>query len=130
MKILLLSDCNSPHTVKWAVSLAEKNIDVLIFSFPDDNTGIYSKYQNIKIISAKIPGKKQFKEEASISKITYLFSLFRLKKIIKQFKPDILHAHYATSYGLLGAITGFHPFIISVWGTDVISFPNVSFLHK
>jgi glycosyltransferase involved in cell wall biosynthesis len=34
--------------------------------------------------------------------------------------PDILHAHYATANGLLGALTGFHPFVISVWGSDVM----------
>lgn len=45
-------------------------------------------------------------------------------------KPDILHAHYASSYGLIGALSGFSPFILSVWGSDIFSFPKRSFLHK
>lgn len=53
-----------------------------------------------------------------------------MKKVITEFKPDILHAHYASSYGLLGALSGFHPYIISVCGSDVFDFPNTSFLHK
>ena len=43
---------------------------------------------------------------------------------------DILHAHYASSYGLLGALANFHPFILSIWGADIFSFPKKSFLHR
>ena len=50
--------------------------------------------------------------------------------ILKTFKPQLLHANYATSYGLLGAMTGFHPFVLSVWGSDVFTFPKKSFAHK
>src|SRR5690606_14690363 len=42
----------------------------------------------------------------------------------------ILHAHYATSYGLIGALSGFKPFVLSVWGADVYDFPRRSKLHK
>jgi glycosyltransferase involved in cell wall biosynthesis len=42
----------------------------------------------------------------------------------------VVHSHYASSYGLLGALSGFHPFIVSVWGIDVYIFPNVSLIHK
>ncbi len=63
-------------------------------------------------------------------KLKYLEVLSTLRKKIKEFQPDILHAHYASSYGFLGALTGFHPFIISAWGSDVYDFPNISFLHR
>lgn len=42
----------------------------------------------------------------------------------------MLHAHYATSYGLLGALTNYHPFIISVWGWDVYHFPRTTPIHR
>ncbi|HEV7231237.1 MAG TPA: glycosyltransferase, partial [Bacteroidia bacterium] len=32
--------------------------------------------------------------------------------------------------GLLGAISGFHPFAISSWGSDVMDFPNRSAMHR
>ncbi len=53
-----------------------------------------------------------------------------LKKAIQQFKPDVVHAHYATSYGLIGALSGFHPFVISAWGTDVMKFPQKNIINK
>ena len=58
----------------------------------------------------------------------YLFVLRRLKQKIKGFEPDIVHAHYASSYGLFGALSGFHPYIVSVWGSDVYDFPNSNWL--
>lgn len=53
-----------------------------------------------------------------------------MKKIVKAVKPQILHAHYATSYGLLGAFTEFHPFIITTWGQDILDFPRSSIFHR
>ena len=41
-----------------------------------------------------------------------------------------MHAHYATSYGLIGALANFHPFVISAWGTDVMKFPQKNFINK
>ncbi len=64
------------------------------------------------------------------TKLQYLLKLPMLYKKIEEFKPDILHAHYATSYGLLGFLSGFRPFILSVWGSDVFEFPQKSFVHK
>jgi len=63
-------------------------------------------------------------------KLGYLTTVNKIKKTLEEIKPDILHAHYASSYGLLGALSGFHPFIVSVWGSDVFSFPNKSPIHR
>ena len=57
-------------------------------------------------------------------------TLNKLKVYIKEIRPDILHAHYASSYGFLGALCNFKPYIISVWGSDVQSFPQNSFIHR
>lgn len=63
-------------------------------------------------------------------KLFYIKYLSVIKREIKKFKPDILHAHHGSSYGLLGALVNFHPYIISVWGYDVLVFPKRSFMHK
>ena len=121
MKLLLLSDINSSHTQKWAIALSIKGFQVGIFSISTPLSDWYSQYA-IQLIYC--PG-------ATItSKIGYLKLLPKLKEVIRQFKPQIIHAHYATSYGLLGALCGFHPFVISAWGSDVMDFPNRSWLHK
>lgn len=54
----------------------------------------------------------------------------RVRHLLERFKPDIVHAHYATSYGTLGRLCRFHPYILSVWGSDVYDFPRRSWLHR
>jgi glycosyltransferase involved in cell wall biosynthesis len=126
MKILLLSDTYSEHTEKWALGLADKGIHVGLFSF---NKASYEWHLHPNITVYFEPDSK-IDADSFLTKVAYIKYVSILKKIIKQFKPDILHAHYATSYGLIGALTGFKPFILSVWGSDVYSFPKKSKLHK
>jgi glycosyltransferase involved in cell wall biosynthesis len=57
-------------------------------------------------------------------------TLPRVKRILRTIRPDILHAHYATSYGLIGALTGFKPLIITAWGTDVLIMPQKSRMFR
>jgi glycosyltransferase involved in cell wall biosynthesis len=128
MKLLILSDPNSVHTIKWAKSLAQKGIDVVIFGLGDFIVTDYDGFANIKVQTLNMV-VSQF-DNVWVSKIKYLKALPMVKKIILDFKPDIVHAHYATSYGLLGSLSGFYPFVLSVWGSDVFSFPLKSPIHK
>ncbi len=126
MKILLLSDTYSEHTEKWALGLANKGVEVGLFSF---NKASYEWYSHPNITVFFEPEKK-INAESTLTKLAYLKYVTILKKIIKHFQPDVLHAHYATSYGLVGALSGFHPYVISSWGTDVMKFPNKNFVAK
>jgi L-malate glycosyltransferase len=126
MKILLLADTYSEHTEKWALGLAESGVKVGLFSF---NRASYEWHHHENITVFFEPEKK-INAESSLTKLAYLKYVTILKKIIRHFKPDVLHAHYATSYGLVGALSGFHPFIISSWGTDVMKFPDKNFVAK
>ncbi|MCW3076077.1 MAG: hypothetical protein JWO32_686 [Bacteroidetes bacterium] len=126
MKILLLSDTNSEHTEKWALGLAERGITVGLFSFHRANYSWYN-HKNIQLLYQP---EKDINGGNIFIKIAYLQNVLSLRKAIKEFKPDVLHAHYATSYGLVGALCRFHPFIISCWGTDVMKFPQKNFIAK
>lgn len=128
MKILFLSNANSIHTKRWVISLAQRNIDICLFSLEKNMVVDYQKFSNITIIDGGY--KNNSSKDGEISKITLIKYLPELLRTIKRFKPDIVHAHYATSYGLLGALCCFKPFVLSVWGSDIYDFPKVSFMHK
>jgi L-malate glycosyltransferase len=127
MKILFLSDGSSIHTRKWVKSLVENGINVHLFSLKNFNRDDYPESHFSCTVFNLQRRNSVF---GLLGKINYLRVLPALKKEIKNFNPDIVHAHFASSYGLLGALSGFHPFILSVWGTDVFEFPEESFLHK
>jgi glycosyltransferase involved in cell wall biosynthesis len=59
------------------------------------------------------------KYSASEGKWKYPLSMFRARRLIKELKPDIVHAHYATSAGLTALVCGFHPTVVTVHGSDL-----------
>ena len=61
-------------------------------------------------------GKKYSESEG---KWKYPISMLRARRLIKRLKPDIMHAHYATSCGLTALICGFHPAVVTVHGSDL-----------
>lgn len=123
MKLLMLSPAESVHTQRWCRALSRKGINVVLFSFSTFKGSFY-KECNITVYSCNINARTIWKKK------DYLFTLQYLRKIIKNEQPDVVHAHRASSYGLMGALSGFHPFIISIWGEDVYDFPRRSPLFK
>lgn len=128
MKVILLADPFSAHVIKWANGLNSKGIEVLVFGLSTYDPSQFD--HGIRIEIFKIPQFVKWQKDGNWMKTAYLLSIFRLKKVIKEFGCDILHAHSASSYGLLGSLANFHPYIISVWGNDVYNFPQKSKLFS
>lgn len=123
MKICFLADINSTHTQKWITYFSGKGHDIHVISLNDGS------FKGAKVHSLYVD-ESVSKKNASLSKFEYLRKIKKIKEILKEIKPDILNAHYASSYGLLGVLTKFHPLVISVWGSDIFDFPNRSIIHK
>ncbi|HXF48611.1 MAG TPA: glycosyltransferase [Verrucomicrobiae bacterium] len=114
MKILYLAHSGSPHTQKWVRHFVRRGDEVHVAS----------------LVNEPIEGAivHPFRRPTG-TKLDYFFNIGLVKKLVKELKPDLLHSHYATSYGFLGSKTGFHPFVITAWGSDVLDFPQ-SFLKR
>jgi glycosyltransferase involved in cell wall biosynthesis len=114
MKIMFIAMASSTHTIRWVEYFRDRGNEIMLVSFypGDDIDGVVIRY---------LPCK---------NKNMAVMKLPQVKKLIKEFQPDILHAHYASSCGLVAALTGFHPYILSVWGDDILEFPKKSFIHK
>ncbi|MBA2612231.1 MAG: glycosyltransferase [Bacteroidetes bacterium] len=124
-RILILADINSSHTQKWVLGLANDNFKIGVFSF-NSSTNHWFDHKNITCLNKR-------KTKASLNflnKLAYLLFWPKLIYQIFKFKPDVIHSHYASSYGLLGALTFFKPFVVSAWGSDVMEFPKKNTLNK
>lgn len=92
----------------------------------DESTrNLYSRQVNLRIVDTSADERA-----TDGKKLAYLGASKRVREILAELKPDVVHAHYATSYGLLAALACERPYYLSVWGSDVYDFPRKSFLHK
>ena len=46
--------------------------------------------------------------------------VLQFKRLIRNINPDIIHAHCIMDTTLLGASCGFHPFVVTPWGSDIL----------
>ena len=125
MKICYLADAGSIHVQKWGRYFVQGGHEVHIISF-----------RNADIPGAKVHflnnhGFISISPVASLlSRSGYILWTRKIKRLVNKINPDILHAHWATSYGLLAALTGFHPFMLSTWGSDILISPKRHRLMK
>lgn len=130
-KILILSDARSIHTKRWVTALINRGFDILLYSInpPSDD---YFEREGVKAFYFNL---FKYKEKRGIGRaygmLSSHFAAVRdLRRVLKREKPDILHAHYLTSYSLIAALCGFKPLILSVWGSDIYSFTKESFIKR
>ncbi|MFA5339158.1 MAG: glycosyltransferase [Candidatus Omnitrophota bacterium] len=106
MKILFIAEPLTSHTQKWLRFLGEAGHQIYVLSY-------HNRYANtIKNVS-----EIAHFEPVNKNPFVFLKYLLELKKIIKRIKPDALTCHYALGTpGLLAALSGFHPQMITILG--------------
>jgi len=112
------------HADRWMRYFADSGHEVHLISSgtaPDEGIG------NIKLHLLK-------RYDPHNRMISYLINALpmtiQLKKIISDIKPEVLHAHSVEDTALMGAISGFHPFVVTPWGSDVLVAPRESRMSK
>ena len=116
MKVALLSGASSIHTIRWANGLAEAGLEVHLISQQPQLEPMDARVQ-VHILPFR-------------GVLGYFTMVPAVKKILKSIKPDIVNAHYASGYGTTARLVNYHPWVLSVWGSDVYDFPYTSPLHK
>lgn len=119
MKVAVLAPSKSIHTHKWALFYQSKGIDVKVFTFKDHYSEDNAKQVPTEILPKVLPGKA-----------SYIAAAPALKRMLKEWNPDILHSHFISSYGLLGAIVDYKVHFVSVWGKDIFDFPKKNKLNE
>lgn len=115
--ICYLASALSIHVQKWVDYFNKEKYKVSVISFaPGKINGAELYFINLGFLSN--------------FKLKYLLGLPMVYKLLGRLKPDILHAIYLSSYGLIGALTGFRPLVISALGSDVLITPKANFINK
>lgn len=121
MKICFVGPAGSAHIRKWCAWFLGKGHEIHVISFTP----------------GEIPGAKVHlvdlgvdPDGSDLGKLKYLTAGGKIRKMIREIRPDVVHAHYATSYGVAMALSGVKGYALSVWGSDIYDFPRRSALHK
>lgn len=105
-RLLVIGDLSSIHLKMWTDSLFGE-YEVYAITMASENL-------------TKIPNENvYFCKSLPISKLTSIFSYFFVNKVVNEVTPDLIHAHYASSYGLMGAYAKAKHKVLSAWGSDV-----------
>jgi len=116
MKVALLAPGASIHAVRLANGLSDAGACVYLITqhAPKELIG-----RSVEVV--------QFPNRGVLG---YYTMAPKCTQLLKAIQPDVLNAHYASGYGTVGRLTGFQPYLLSVWGSDIYDFPNKSFVHK
>ncbi len=111
MKICFLAASNSIHSYKWINYFADQGHKVIWISL--------------------VPAKFNISNNIDYYEFTngILYSIYKLRKLITNLNPDIVHIHYLGYYALLGLFSGAKCIVSTAWGSDII-FKKKSFFKK
>ena len=113
IRLAFLANGESVHTKQWLTYFVGKGYDVHLITFTA------KPIKGVKIHELRYFGK-----------LAYPMRIWEVRRAVTKIDPDILHAHYITHYGVYAASTGFHPLILSAWGSDISIDPQKSRIHR
>ncbi len=116
MKLCYIAPAENIHTYRWLQAFVARGHEVHLVTLPNE--------------TGNIPGVHLHPLPAGQPKLRFPIWTLTLRRILHQLQPDILHAHYLTRYGWLAAATGFHPLVLTAWGTDAYIDPQRSRLTR
>lgn len=112
--LCLLGDANSVHLRRWAQEMAARG-------------------WRVSVVTARpqaIDGVEQHVLPAVARSSDWLWRVGAARRAVAALAPDLVHAHYVTSYGWLGARCGRRPLVMTAWGSDLLVTPKRSALLR
>jgi glycosyltransferase involved in cell wall biosynthesis len=108
LTLAYIADGSSVHVRRFLGYLANKGYDVHLITYTP------SKIDNVKI------------HKVATHRMKIPLRVVQTFNLIRKISPDIVHAFYITNNGVVAALSGFHPLILSAWGSDIGTDPEKS----
>ncbi len=107
VRIVLYGWPESAHLQRWALGLSSRACAVRVVGLGGEPIA------GVETLTWPLRGR-----------LSYFAYWGRARRATRRFAPDLIHCHYASSFGVwtLGAKAA--PTIISVWGSDITMFPS------
>ncbi len=139
LRLCVLGDLESIHTRRWLHPFIGRGHDVHFISYyrpKIEPQGLHLHVLDDRPRRANAPEAASSgtasKVPPNLLRIANALRYRRrgLRRVLEEVKPDILHAHYVVEYGFFAASAGFHPLVVSAWGSDILVAANASRLAR
>jgi glycosyltransferase involved in cell wall biosynthesis len=115
--MLLLGDARQVHLRRWGEYFAARGYDVLAVSL-EPAVAFPTRCLHISV--------PEFLPDA----LRYPIACASLQRILRDFRPDVVSAHFVPNYGMMAALAYHGPWVLSAWGSDIMSVPEKSAFHR
>jgi len=119
LSLAFLADPNSVHTLRWIGFFAGRGHRVDLLVGTDDEVR-RALPDGVRLHRYPRFGRRR---------IPFLSSLQgrrALRRVLADLRPQVLHAHYLSRHGWQARLSGFHPYVVSPWGSDLFVTPRRS----
>ena len=114
LHLCLMGDASSVHVHRWAAEMIARGCRVsLITARPAELAGVEQRV--LRPVSRSSD---------------WLFRTEETQRYLDALGPDLVHAHYITSYGYLAARCAHRPLVMTAWGSDILLTPRESRLKR
>jgi glycosyltransferase involved in cell wall biosynthesis len=116
-RLLLMGDARQVHLKRWAQYFSDAGYDVASFSLerPDRYPG-HIRHLRVPVFLPHF--------------VRYLLAVPAVKDMIRKFDPHLINAHFVSNYGMIAAVAGHKPWVLSTWGSDIMTDPEKSPFHR
>ena len=119
LTLAYLADPNSVHTRRWLQFFTDAGHDVHLLVAagvaiqPGLHPGVvvdrYERYRPVRLpVVSSLQGRTQ------------------LRRALRSIQPDVVHGHYLVGHGWQATLSGFHPRVVTPWGSDLFVDPKGS----
>ena len=106
-RIVIFGWAESRHIQRWASGLKSRGYEILVVSLGGEPLD--------HIETHIIP---------RTGRLTAVTAAAEAARVAREFEPDLAHVHYASTFGWWGLRSGIKPLVVSLWGSDMVSFPS------
>ncbi|MDP3947251.1 MAG: glycosyltransferase family 4 protein [bacterium] len=110
MKLCFLANIDDNHCRKWIGYFADRGYEIHLLSRPSEHIRELQR-PNIAFYPLRI---------SRVKFLDVVLNVVRVRKLVRKIKPDVAHALYAGVSGMLGSLSGFHPFVVTAFGSDIL----------
>lgn len=130
LRLAVLGDFDGSHTRRWLRVFIERGHEVHAISFYTPSRELPGV--RLHVLRPAAGGGGAANSSGPLKSLTHLLppSVMRLlqaeryrraglQRVLAAIRPDVFHAHYVVEHGFYGARSGYHPYVVSAWGSDL-----------